>query len=227
MNRYAIFALAIALIFVISIQSSIAKQQKMSVSEFINSYNALLAGKTLITEIVEDGSTITKIRQYGQAKKLENGNYEIPVEVVINISKEGKLDQRYTLKILDKVIDHGGVAIVADEVVETKIEKSGLEPIVSDDEEFNGHYIVTKNDKGGFDAWSFSLVPSIVSDDKLTDLNLGGSMIHYSCYPENGLTNCVLTIRDYMLDDYEPMVGFKKMNPHGGDLKEVSKEIKN
>jgi len=199
----------------------------MSVSEFINSYNALLAGKTLITEIVEDGSTITKIRQYGQAKKLENGNYEIPVEVVINISKEGKLDQRYTLKILDKVIDHGGVAIVADEVVETKIEKSGLEPIVSDDEEFNGHYIVTKNDKGGFDAWSFSLVPSIVSDDKLTDLNLGGSMIHYSCYPENGLTNCVLTIRDYMLDDYEPMVGFKKMNPHGGDLKEVSKEIKN
>jgi len=227
MNRYAIFALAIALIFVISIQSSIAKQQKMSVSEFINSYNALLAGKTLITEIVEDGSTITKIRQYGQAKKLENGNYEIPVEVVINISKEGKLDQRYTLKILDKVIDHGGVAIVADEVVETKIEKSGLEPIVSDDEEFNGHYIVTKNDKGGFDAWSFSLIPSIVSDDKLTDLNLGGSMIHYSCYPENGLTNCVLTIRDYMLDDYEPMVGFKKMNPHGGDLKEVSKEIKN
>ncbi len=108
MNRYAIFALAIALIFVISIQSSIAKQQKMSVIEFINSYNALLAGKTLITEIVEDGSTITKIRQYGQAKKLENGNYEIPVEVVINISKEGKLDQRYTLKILDKVIDHGG-----------------------------------------------------------------------------------------------------------------------
>ncbi len=108
MNRYAIFALAIALIFVISTQSSIAKQQKMSVSEFINSYNALLAGKTLITEIFEDGSTITKIRQYGQAKKLENGNYEIPVEVVINISKEGKLDQRYTLKILDKVIDHGG-----------------------------------------------------------------------------------------------------------------------
>ncbi len=227
MNRYTIFGLTIILIMVISIHSSFAKHQKMSVGEFINTYNTMLAGKTLITESVEDGLKTTKIRHYGQAKKLDNGNYEIPVEVIINITKDGSLDQRYTLKILDKVIDHGGVAIVVDEVVETKIEKSGLEPIVSDDEEFNGHYIVTKNDKGGFDAWSFSLVPSIVTDDKLTDFSLGGSMIHYSCYPEDGLTNCVLTIRDYKLEDYEPMVGFKKMNPHGGDLKEVAKEVKN
>ena len=86
---------------------------------------------------------------------------------------------------------------------------------------------MTKNKKGGFDVWSFSVISSIVSDDKMMDLNLGGSMVHYSCYPEKGLTNCVLTIRDYKIDEYKPMKGFKKMKPHGGDLVEVSKEVAN
>ncbi len=29
-------------------------------------------------------------------------------EVVVSINKDGNLDKRYTLKILDEIIDHGG-----------------------------------------------------------------------------------------------------------------------
>ena len=225
MNRYSLFGFFLILLLIVSVQSTSAKQKHMSVEEFVEAYNSLLAGKTLVTESVADGVTTNKVRNYGQPNKLANGNYEIPVEIVITVSENGVMDQRFTLKVVDKVIDHGGVAIITDEVVETKREVSGLEPVISDDEEFNGSFVVTKNKKGGFDVWSFSMVPSVISDDNMTDLRLGGSMAHYSCYPENGLTNCVLTIKDYEIDNYKPMKGFKKKKAHGGELVEISKEL--
>lgn len=226
MKRFYLLSLLFFLTLLISVQPALAKKKYMSVNAFISSYNKLLAGKTLLTETVDEGITTKKTRMFGQAEQSGEGSYQIPVQVVVEISQDGKIDQRYTLQVIDKVVDHGGLAVITEDVVKTKGEVSGLEPVMSEDEEFNGHYIVTWNKKGGFDVWSFAPIPSIISNDDMTEFKLGGSMVKYSCYPEKGLTNCVLTIRNYKIDDYKSLEGFKKMKPHGDDLVEVATEVK-
>ena len=53
-----------------------------------------------------------------------------------------------------------------------------------------------------------------------------GANISYSCYPESGLTNCTLTIRDYELGNYEPLVGYELKEVVGGDYVETAVEVK-
>ena len=100
MNRYLLFGILLFLTMVFSVESY-AKSKHMSVEEFVQAYNTLLAGKTLSSESTENGVKTTKIRNYGQPVKHDNGNYHIPVEIVVTVSKDGVMDQRYTLKVVD------------------------------------------------------------------------------------------------------------------------------
>lgn len=56
-------------------------------------------------------------------------------------------------------------------------------------------------------------------------MNLAGSMVSYSCFAEKGNAKCILTIRDYKLGDYKPLLGFTLVEPAGGDVVEVSEEV--
>jgi hypothetical protein len=86
-----------------------------------------------------------------------------------------------------------------------------------------GLFRVSKNDKGGFVVHNFGLIPSVdVEGNKNT---IAGSNISYSCYPEKSLAKCVLTVRDYRLGPYEPLVGYTLKEPIGGDFVEISQEI--
>ena len=90
--------------------------------------------------------------------------------------------------------------------------------------EFLGLFRVSKNDKGGFDVHNFGLIPSVVVEGNTNKIS--GSNVSYSCYPENNVSTCVLTVRDYNLGDYTPLVGYKLMEPVGGDFVETSVEVK-
>ena len=56
-------------------------------------------------------------------------------------------------------------------------------------------------------------------------LTLAGSMISYSCYPENAKTVCTLRVRDFDLGEYEQFRGYRTGEPIGGDFVEVLKEV--
>jgi hypothetical protein len=221
-----IFLLQTIILALISVYSldAYAEQKPLSVKEFRQLYDSLLAGKTLVTEITEDGVVIKKERQFGKAVDVGDGEFDIPVSVVITKIKDGRLEQKTTINILDRVNNLGGQAIVEEEVRKTTVEKPGFEILTTREIEFNGLFRVAKNEKGGFDAHNFGLVPSVLADGD--SLSLAGSMVSYSCFPEKGTARCILTIRDYKLGDYKPLVGYTLVEPAGGDVVEVSEEIK-
>lgn len=221
-----IFILPIFVLALINTYSSnvYAKDEPLSVKEFRQLYDSLLAGKTLVTEITQDGVVVKKERQFGKAVDVGDGEFDIPVNIVITKTKDGKLQQKTTINVLDHINNLGGATIISEEFRKTTVEESGSEPRTTREIEFNGLFRVAKNDKGGFDVHNFGLVPSILVEGGST--NLAGSMVSYSCFPEKGNTKCILTIRDYKLGDYKPLVGFTLVEPAGGDVVEVSEEIR-
>jgi len=219
----------ILLIFVLALLTTYssnlyAKDEPLSVKEFRQLYDSLLAGKILVTETTQDGVIVKKERQFGKAVDVGDGEFDIPVSIVITKSKDGKLQQKTTINVLDHINNLGGATIISEEFRKTTVEEPGSEPQTTREIEFNGSFRVSKNDKGGFDVHNFGLVPSVLVDGD--SMNLAGSMISYSCFPETGNTKCILTIRDYKLGDYKPLIGFTLVEPAGGDVVEVSEEMR-
>jgi len=194
----------------------------MSTVEFRQLYDSLLAGKTLSTQSEKDGVVTKSEWQYGQAIDLAQGDFDIPVTRVIAISKDGEMVQKKTIKILDRVNTLGNTAFIYEESRMLTVENAGSEPLTTRDSEFIGQFIVSKNDKGGFDVYNFGLIPSVVVEEG--DTEIAASNISYSCYPENNKSKCVLTIRDYKLGDYNPLQGFTLGEPVGTDYVIVAEE---
>ncbi|GEM_PF-1041192 len=201
-----------------------ASESDLTTSEFRQMYDSLLAGKTLVTESEQDGVDVIKVRKFGQAVGAGGNDFQVPIEVVITKSKEGVPVNVITINIIDRVNDINGQPIIYEEARSMSVASTGAQPLDTDEVESVGLFRASKNDKGGFDVHNFGLIPSVVVDG---DKNkVAGSNISYSCYPENSLTKCVLTVRDYNLGPYTPLTGYTLKDPIGDDFVEISQEIK-
>jgi hypothetical protein len=201
-----------------------AGEADITITEFRQMYDSLLAGKTLVTQSKEDGMDIVKESRFGMPVGVGDSDFEVPIETVINKSKDGAPVESISIKIIDRVNDIGGQPIIYEEARRMSVVSAGGQARDTDDVEFMGLFRASKNAKGGFDVHNFGLIPSVVVDGNTNKIT--GSNISYSCYPENGLTKCVLTVRDYKLGKYTPLVGYKLKDPIGGDFVEISQEIK-
>jgi len=214
--------MSLALMFVLFLGAMDVNAANMSTAEFRQLYDSLLAGKTLSTQAEKDGVVIKSEWQYGQVTDLGEGDFDIPVIRVITITKNGEMVQKKTLQILDRVNTLGNTAFIYEEARTLTVENAGSEPLTTRDSEFLGQFIASKNDKGGFDVYNFGLLPSVhVEGD--TD-EVAASNISYSCYPENGKSKCVLTIRDYKLGEYNALKGYTLGDPIGSDHVIVAEE---
>ncbi len=201
-----------------------ASESDLTTTEFRQLYDSLLAGKTLVTESEQDGVDVIKVRKFGQAVGAGGNDFQVPIEVVITKSKGGVPVNSITINILDRVNDINGRPIIYEEARSMSVVSTGARPLDTDEVESVGLFRASKNDKGGFDVHNFGLIPSVVVDG---DTNkIAGSNISYSCYPENSLTKCVLTVRDYNLGPYTPLTGYTLKDPIGEDFVEISQEIK-
>jgi len=192
----------------------------LGVLEFKKLYDGLLSGKTLVNESEQDGTVVKKEKIYGKAVDTGDGDFDIPVTQVITYTKDGKLELKVKVDILDRVHDLGGRAIIQEEIAGISVLEEGDE--VTEDAsgiEFGGIYRVGKNAQGGFDVHNFSLTPSLLIDGD--DLSLAGSMITYSCSDQDAKTVCNYTLRDFELGDYEPYKGYQIGKPIGGDFTET------
>lgn len=201
-----------------------ASESDITITEFRQLYDSLLAGKTLVTESEQDGVDVIKVRKFGQAVGAGGNDFQVPIEVVITKSKEGVPVNSITINILDRVNDINGQPIIYEEARSMSVVSTGTQPLDTDEVESVGLFRASKNDKGGFDVHNFGLIPSVVVDENTN--KVAGSNISYSCYPENSLTKCVLTVRDYNLGSYTPLVGYTLKDPIGEDFVEISQEMK-
>jgi hypothetical protein len=211
-------------VFILCLSNVQAGGEALSVNEFRQMYDSLLAGRTLVSELKKDGTNVRKERIFGKAIDIDDGRFDIPVKILITTSKNGEIQEKIAIDVLDAVSNLGGSAIISEQVRRTSIENKGQEPFTSTYLEFQGDFHVSKNAKGGFDVHSFGLQPSVLAKDGKT--NLAGNMVSNSCFPENGVTKCVLIIRDYVLGDYKALEGFTLVEPAGGDVVEVAVEAK-
>lgn len=202
-----------------------AAEKDITTAEFRQLYTSLLAGKTLVSTTEEDGVTVTKERTFSQPVDVGGGDFDITTSTVITKTKDGVQSQKITISILDRINSIGGKPIISEEARRMVVEEPGSEPRTTDEIEFVGLFRSSKNDKGGFDVHNFGLIPSVSVEDDSSDIS--GSNLSFSCYPEEGLTTCVLTVRDYKLGDYTPLVGYQLLEPIGGDLVETAREVKN
>ena len=224
MKEARMIAKFVFLIMLAGYISAQAEQEPLNVSEFRKVYDSLLSGKTLVTETKQNGTIVKKERHFGSAVDIGDGDFEIPVKTVVTTITDGKLDQKVTIDILDRVNDLGGHAVVYEEIRKTSVEEQGSVPRDTDEREFAGLYMVSKNEKGGFDVHNFGLMPSVLIED--SSVSIAGSMVSYSCFPEGGKAKCVLSIRDYKLGDYKPLQGYTLIEPIEGDLVEVAEEVR-
>jgi hypothetical protein len=202
-----------------------AAEKDITTAEFKQLYTSLLAGKTLASTSEEDGVTINKTRTFGQPVDVGGGEFDIAATTVITKTKDGAQVQKITINILDRVNSIGGKPIISEEARKMVVEEDGSGPRTTEEIEFAGLFRVSKNDKGGFDVHNFGLIPSVSVDND--SASLAGANLSFSCYPEEALATCVLTIRDYRLGDYTPLVGYRLLEPIGGDLVETVREVKN
>jgi hypothetical protein len=224
MDRVVIIISVLLLNVIMGLSNAQADPQALSVNEFKQLYDSLLAGKTLVSEVKKDGTVVRKERFFGKSIDTGDGQFEILVKMLITTVKNGEIQQKIAVSVLDVVSSVGGSAIISEQVTKTSIENKGQEAFTSTDVQFQGEFHVTKNAKGGYNVHNFGLQPSIlVKDGKAS---LAGNMVSYSCFPENGVAKCVLTIRDYVLGDYKPLEGFTLVEPAGGDVVEVGVEVK-
>lgn len=219
--KVSIFAIALMMAGAVGIQ---AGEPDISAAEFRQLYDSLLAGKTLSTTVEQNGIKVVTERKFGQAIDLGEDDFEVPVQRVITKTQDGRMIQKITVNILDRVNNLGNTAIIYEEARRMVVENPEAAPQSTNEIEFLGLFRIAKNDKGGFDVHNFGLIPSVEVKDGKNELV--GSNISYSCFAENNLTKCVLTIRDYQLGEYEPLVGYKLKDAVGGDHVEVAEEIK-
>jgi len=210
--------------FFMLVLNSQAQQKPLSGAEFRQLYDSLLAGKTLVTEIKEDGTVLIKERKFGSAIDAGDGDFEVPIDVVITKTKDGQMEQKVTVDITSRVSDVGGLAIISEEVRQTTVEKPGSETQISRDITEGGIFRVAANEKGGFDVHNFGLMPTVATDG--TSVSPAGSMVSYSCFSEGGLSKCILTIRQYKLGEYKPLVGYVLTETVGKDMVETATEVK-
>ncbi len=195
-------------------------EDSVGVVEFRKLYDSLLSGKTLVNENQEDGMVIKKEKIYGAAVDTGDGDFDIPVTQVVTYTKDGKLELKAKVNIIDRVNDLGGRAIIQEEITSLSVMEAGDK--VSEDAhgvEFGGIYRVGKNDQGGFDVHNFALTPSVLIEGE--KLSLTGSMTTFSCSAQDKKTVCNNTVRDFELGEYEPYKGYKLGNPIGGDFTET------
>ena len=223
MSKIKISILSLALILV-SAAGLVAGEPDISAGEFRQMYDSLLAGKTLSNTTEQDGLTVVTERRFGQAIDLGEDDFEVPVQRVITKTKDGQMVQRVTVDILDRVNNLGESAIIYEEARRVTVENPEAAPLKTNEIEFLGLFRVSKNAKGGFDVHNFGLIPTVVVKDGKN--HLVGANISYSCYAENALSKCDLTIRDYELGDYKPLVGYELRDEVGGDHVETSVEVK-
>jgi len=212
----------LVLAVVIGVMSSFntLAEDSLGVSEFRKLYDSLLSGKTLVNESQQDGVVVKKEKIYGKAVDTGDGDFDIPVSQVITYTKDGKMEWKVQVNIIDRVNDLGGRAIIQEEITGISVLEHGDEkPEESNGIEFGGIYRVGKNAQGGFDVHNFSLTPSLLIEGE--NLSLAGSMITYSCSVQNAKTVCNYTVRDFELGDYEPYKGYKIGEPIGGDFTET------
>ena len=211
-------------LFLLGSMNLYASGTDITITEFRQLYNSLLAGKTLVTNTEEDGMQITKVRNFGQAVDVGENDFEVPIETVISKSKDGAPVETITINILDRVNELGNQPIISEETRKMVVESQGATPRDTNEIESMGLFRVSKNSKGGFDVQNFGLIPSVVVEGNTN--KIAASNISYSCFPENNLTKCILTVRDYKLGPYTPLVGYTLSDPVGGDLVEISEELK-
>ena len=212
----------LVLAVVIGVMSSFntLAEDSLGVSEFRKLYDSLLSGKTLVNESQQDGVVIKKEKIYGEAIDTGDGDFDIPVSQVITYTKEGKMELKVQVNIIDRVNDLGGRAIIQEEIAGISVLEEGDKvPEDSNETEFGGIYRVGKNAEGGFVVHNFSLTPSLLIEGE--SLSLTGSMISYSCYAQDSKSVCNYTVRDFELGDYEPYKGYKIGKPIGGDFTET------
>ena len=224
MNRLIIIISVLLLGVILGLSNVQARHDPLSVKEFSQLYDSLLAGKALVTVTEQDGMEIRKERQFGKAIYVGGGEFEIPSKMIVVKSKDGAVTQKITASIVDDVDHMGGNTVITEQIRKTTVEDSGEEPRTTRQAEFAGTYLVARNDRGGFDVYSFGLTPSALVEGDST--SMAGNMVSYSCFPESGITKCILTIRDYKLGDYEPLKGFTLLEPAGGDYVETAVEVK-
>ena len=212
----------LVLAVVIGVMSSFntLAEDSLGVSEFRKLYDGLLSGKTLVNESQQNGVVVKKEKIYGKAVDTGDGDFDIPVSQVITYTKDGKMELKVQVNIIDRVNDLGGRAIIQEEITGISVLEQGDEkPEESNGMEFGGIYRVGKNAQGGFDVHNFSLTPSLLIEGE--NLSLAGSMITYSCSAQDAKTVCNYTVRDFELGDYEPYKGYKIGKPIGGDFTET------
>ena len=212
----------LVLAVVIGVMSSFntLAEDSLGVSEFRKLYDSLLSGETLANESQQDGVVIKKEKIYGEAIDTGDGDFDIPVSQVITYTKDGKMELKVQVNIIDRVNDLGGRAIIQEEIAGISVLEEGDKvPEDSNETEFGGIYRVGKNAEGGFVVHNFSLTPSLLIEGE--SLSLTGSMISYSCYAQDSKSVCNYTVRDFELGDYEPYKGYKIGKPIGGDFTET------
>lgn len=215
-----ITVLLIALVLGSASFFSALAEDSLGVGEFRKLYDTLLAGKTLVNETQQDGMVVKKEKIYGNAVETGDGDFDIPVNQVVTYTKDGKLELKVKVSIIDRVNDLGGRTIIQEEITGISVLEEGDKvPEDSNEIEFGGIYRVGKNAQGGFDVHNFSLTPSLLIEGE--NLSLAGSMITYSCSAQDAKTVCNYTVRDFELGEYEPFKGFKLGNPIGGDFTET------
>ncbi len=202
-----------------------AAENDITTAEFKQIYTSLLAGKTLVSTSEEDGVTVTKARTFGQPMNVSDGNFDITTTTVITKTKDGAQVQKVTINILDRVSSIGGKPIIYEEARNMVVEEEGAEPRTTEEGEFVGLFRASKNDKGGFDVHNFGLIPSVEVEGDAS--SIAGSNLSFSCYPAEGVAECVLTVRDYKLGGYEPLVGYQLLEPIGDDFVETAREVGN
>jgi hypothetical protein len=199
-----------------------AAQPDMGTAEFLQLYQSLLQGKSIVNETIQDEFSVRTESYFGEPIDLADNDYEIPVTKVITKSKDGNMVQRITVNILDRVHDIGDSAIIYEEAKSMMVENPEAAPRDTKESEFLGLFRVAKNDKGGFEVSNFGLLPSVAVEDGKN--KLAASNISYSCYSENNKSKCVLTVRDYKLGDYNQLQGYTLGEPVGTDYVVVAEE---
>ncbi len=212
--------LVLAVVIGVMLSFNTLAEDSLGVSEFRKLYDGLLSGRTLVNESQQDGVVVKKEKIYGKAVDTGDGDFDIPVSQVITYTKDGKMELKVQVNIIDRVNDLGGRAIIQEEITGISVLEQGDEkPEESNGMEFGGIYRVGKNAEGGFVVHNFSLTPSLLIEGE--SLSLTGSMISYSCYAEDSKSICNYTVRDFELGDYEPYKGYKIGKPIGGDFTET------
>ena len=145
--------------------------------------------------------------------------------LVSTSEKDGAQVQKVTINILDRVSSIGGKPVIYEEARNMVVEEEGAEPRTTEEGEFVGLFRASKNDKGGFDVHNFGLIPSVEVEGDAS--SIAGSNLSFSCYPAEGVAECVLTVRDYKLGGYEPLVGYQLLEPIGDDFVETAREVGN